>query len=134
MSHAGRLCICGMLALVGVSAAARARAQQAGPEHPAQAQGAQASDTLSDTLEVSEAYPGLLQRAAVPAATAVRTALGKIKDGQLLSTRIEERGERLVYVIRIIERRGQRRECLVDAETGRLLANRKLPRNRQGGS
>jgi len=129
MSHAGRLCICGMLALVGVSATARAGAQQAGSEHPAQPQGAQASDTL----EVSEAYPGLLQRAAVPAATAVRTALGKIKDGQLLSTRIEERGERLVYVIRIIERRGQRRECLVDAETGRLLANRKLHRNRQGG-
>jgi uncharacterized membrane protein YkoI len=80
-------------------------------------------------LAVDEAYPGLLQRAQVQPDSAVKAALAKVKNGLLESTAIEDRGNRLVYVIRVVEPRGRTRELLVDAETGRVLSNRKLPRD-----
>ena len=66
------------------------------------------------------------EREEQPPGVAQRVALGKVKNGQLLSAQIEERGRRLVYVIRVDEPGGRPRELLVDAETGRVLANRKL--------
>lgn len=89
------------------------------------------NDSGADRPEITEAYPGLLQRAAILPETAIRTALHKIKNGRLVSTRIEDRGQRLVYVILVEEpRRRHSRELLVDGATGRVLSNRKLPRNR----
>jgi uncharacterized membrane protein YkoI len=85
----------------------------------------------SESLAVEEAYPGLLQRAKVRPDSAVEAALAKVKNGRLVSTAIEDRGSRLVYVIRVEERGGRTRELLVDAETGRVLSNRKLPRNQE---
>lgn len=81
---------------------------------------------LAESISVAEAYPGLLQRAKVAPPAALQAALHKVKNGQLVSARIEERGQHLVYVFRVDEPRGQPRELLVDAETGRVLANRKL--------
>lgn len=127
----------GTLRLYGIltAVAAVVSAHPVGAQHGANGQQTAPQGVLeADTIEVTESYPGLVQRAAIAPEGAVRAALGKIKEGRLVSTRIEERGARLVYVIRIDERKGQPRECLVDAETGRVLANRKVPRDRQGGS
>jgi Peptidase propeptide and YPEB domain len=108
------------------------------PTLPQQAQSpvripAESSGQFSD-IEVTEAYPGLLQRARVVPAVAVDAALAKVKHGELEEVRIEERGRRLVYVIRIQAPGKQARELLVDADTGRVLSNRKLPRNQPRGT
>jgi uncharacterized membrane protein YkoI len=82
---------------------------------------------------VEEAYPGLLQRAAVTPAMAVRAALAKVKKGEVVRAQIEERGTHLVYVLRVDERGKRSRELLVDAASGRVLSNRKLSRRDERG-
>ncbi len=84
--------------------------------------------TAAEVVPVTEAYPGLLQRAKVSPAAAVRAALAKVKHGKVAAAQIEERGQRLVYVLTVEDSKGRPREVLVDAETGRVLSNRKLSR------
>lgn len=89
--------------------------------------------TAAEVVPVTEAYPGLLQRAQVRPAAAVRAALAKVKHGKVTAAQIEERGQRLVYVLAVEDAKGRPREVLVDAETGRVLSNRKLPRSESQG-
>ena len=103
---------------------------------------AQQSDTIrhavpdtmaAEVVPVIEAYPGLLLRAKVSPAAAVRAALARVKHGKVTAAQIEERGQRLVYVLTVENSKGRPREVLVDAETGRVLSNRKLSRSESQG-
>lgn len=89
--------------------------------------------TAAEVVPVTEAYPGLLQRAKVGPAAAVRAALAKVKQGKVTAAQIEERGQRLVYVLAVEDSKGRPREVLVDAETGRVLSNRKRSHSQSQG-
>jgi hypothetical protein len=69
---------------------------------------------------VTEARPGLLAQARVGAAAARRAALAGAR-GTVVSQRIEKRGGRLLYLIRLQPARGPARNVFVDAGTGAVV-------------
>jgi uncharacterized membrane protein YkoI len=85
--------------------------------------------TAAEIVPVTEAYPGLLLRAKVNPIGAIRAALAKVKHGKVTAAQIEERGQRLVYVLAVEDSKGRPHEVLVDAETGRVLSDRKQSRS-----
>lgn len=119
----------GAIALGGLVGAAPLGGQQSDTAHVA---GQDSTAAGESAYPVAEAYPGLLSRAHVPSREAVAAALARARHSAFHSARIEEQGRRLVYVIWLVESRGQTREVLVDAETGRILANRRVSRPHGG--
>ncbi len=69
---------------------------------------------------VTEARPGLLAQARVGAVAARRAALARV-GGSVVSQRIEKRGGRLVYLIRLQPARGPACNLFVDASTGAVV-------------
>jgi uncharacterized membrane protein YkoI len=70
---------------------------------------------------VQQERPGLLARATVKPLAATRTALKEEPGARVVSRKLVERGQSLVYVIALKPSNGPEKEINVDAKTGKVV-------------